>query len=117
MTANAPARAPLPTRGTPGGWHDAWDDPDDTAALRSHGEAVEWQQEEFAASERQRGTGRESPDRRSASFLPRCAGDGGNQRASGVSGIMRRMGAGIVLRRAAGCLRRNGRRPVDGLRR
>jgi hypothetical protein len=31
----------FPTRGTPTGWRDWWDDPDDSAELRAHAEAAE----------------------------------------------------------------------------
>jgi hypothetical protein len=34
----------FPTRGTPGGWRDAWDVPDDSAELRVRAEAVECRQ-------------------------------------------------------------------------
>jgi hypothetical protein len=41
----------LPVRGTPGGWRDPWDGPDDHAALRAEGEALERRQDAFAARE------------------------------------------------------------------
>src|SRR5215213_4666205 len=34
----------VPVRGTPGGWRDSWDDPDDHAALRARAEAAECRQ-------------------------------------------------------------------------
>lgn len=46
---NAKRETRFPTRGVPGGWRDIWDDPDDSAALRAQGEAVERRQEAFAA--------------------------------------------------------------------
>jgi hypothetical protein len=32
---------PFPVRGTPSGWRDVWDDPDDSAELRAKVEATE----------------------------------------------------------------------------
>jgi len=41
VTAHAPEHTPFPVRGTPGGWRDSWDAPDDSAQLRSEAEALE----------------------------------------------------------------------------
>jgi hypothetical protein len=43
MPKNDPAPS-FPVRGTPGGWRDCWDDPDDHAPLRLQAEATERRQ-------------------------------------------------------------------------
>jgi hypothetical protein len=61
---------PFPVRGTPSGWRDVWDDPDDSAELRAKVEATEahllarvaitgrrWQQEIAQARKRRGGSG------------------------------------------------------------
>ena len=47
MPANDPPLT-LPVRGVPGGWRDAWSDPDDHAELRARGERLEQQTTERA---------------------------------------------------------------------
>jgi hypothetical protein len=42
--ANTKLETVFPTRGVPGGWRDVWDDPDDSAELRAHAEAIERRQ-------------------------------------------------------------------------
>ena len=43
MPANDPPLR-FPVRGVAGGWRDCWDDPDDSAELRTRGEATERRQ-------------------------------------------------------------------------
>ncbi len=43
-----------PKRGTPGGWRDWWDDPDDVAALRAQAEARERHRDANASREGKR---------------------------------------------------------------
>jgi hypothetical protein len=40
MPKNDPALS-FPVRGTPGGWRDCWDDPDDSIELRARAETAE----------------------------------------------------------------------------
>ena len=50
MPANVKPQAPFPVRGTPGGWRDPWDGPDDHERLRAEAEAAELRIEQRAAA-------------------------------------------------------------------
>jgi pimeloyl-ACP methyl ester carboxylesterase len=49
LTMNSKKETAFPTRGVPGGWHNAWDGPDDHAQLRALAEAAEHRQTMRAA--------------------------------------------------------------------